>query len=59
MTIENVVVSLRERHWVAEILVVGGFNADLVQPEGAGQYKESVAALVTAELEDMPVHLYL
>ena len=33
LTIESVVTALRERPWGAELLVVGNFNAGLVQPD--------------------------
>ena len=56
MTIERVIAVLRERPQGSEIHVVGYFNAELAQPEGAIQEEEIEAAFAEAVLEDMLAH---
>ena len=59
MTIESVVAALKERPWVAELLVAGEFNVKLSEPEGNRRGEEIAAALAIDGLEDMSAHFLL
>ena len=57
LTIESVVATLKERPRVAELLVAGDFNVNLLEPEGYRRGDDTVAAVATRGLEDMLAHL--
>ena len=47
MTIESVVVALKELPRGAKLLVAGDFNVNLVEPEGDRRGEDIVAAMAT------------
>ena len=56
MTIESVVTALKESSQVLELLLVGGLNSNLDQPERYKREEEIAAALTAEGLEDMSAH---
>ena len=47
LTIESVVAAIKERPMGAELLVAGGFNANLAEPEGDQRGEDITAAMAT------------
>ena len=58
-TIESFYEALKERPKVAEIMVAGDMNTNLVEPEGDRRGEDIAAALATEGLEDMSAHFLL
>ena len=56
LTIESVVVTLKERPQGAELLVAGDSNVIFLEPEGDQRGEEIAAALAIEGLEDMLSH---
>ena len=56
-TKERVVEALRELPKGAELLVAGGMNTNLAEPEGDRREEDIAATLATEGLEDMAAHL--
>ena len=59
LIIEIIIIALRERPRGTKLLVAEDFNADLAQPEGTRIYKDIVAELAAAGLEDMSSNFLL
>ena len=59
LTIESVVAALKERPRGAELLLVGGFNSNLAEPEGDRRGEDIAAAMATEGLGDMSAHFLL
>ena len=57
LTIARVVEALRDQPKVAELLVVGDLNTNLVTPEGDRREEDIAATIATKGLEDMAQHL--
>ena len=55
-TIESVVAAIKECLRGAELLLAGGFNFNLAEPEGDRRGDDIVADMVTEVLEDMSEH---
>ena len=58
-TIDSVVAALKERPSGAEMLVAGGFNVNLAEPEGDRRGEDIAAAMETEVLEDMSENFLL
>ena len=59
LTIESVVVALKERPRGARLLVAGDFNVNLAEPEGDRRGEDIAAAMATEGLEYMLAHFLL
>ena len=57
--IEDVVADIRRRTQGANLLVAGGFNANLDKTEGTPRAEEIAAALAAVGLKDKRAHLLL
>ena len=59
LTIESVVVALKERHRGTKMLVEGGFNVNLVDPEGDRREEDIAAAMEAEGIEDILAHFLM
>ena len=59
MTIESVIVALKDCLQGAELLVAGDLNVNLAEPEGDRREEEISSAMKMVGLEDMSDHFLL